>query len=301
MKQAQALRSLLKAGTFLHMPSVYDGIGGRMVESLGFEVAYVGGFVVGGKLAVSEPLVTMTEQIGVAQEVANAITIPVIADAGAGFGEPLHVMRTVRDFIAAGIAGIHIEDQLFPKRAHYHADQVHEIPIADFVEKIRYACKQRDLSDPDFVIIARTDSCREFGLDEAAARLNAVMEAGPDLGLLFPRTLEEAERAPKVCKLPLLYVQGRGNRDGRPIISRQDLQRMGYAGCIESQIVLTTAFHFIREALSELRETGNYTGMTESHYAAARKDLEDLIGLERFYEIEQQTVEKNKNSSKEKS
>jgi methylisocitrate lyase len=220
--------------------------------------------------------------------------VPVMVDAGAGFGEPLHVMRTVREFIEAGIAGIHIEDQLFPKRAHYHADQVHEIPVETFVEKILYACKERDATDPDFVIIARTDSCREFGLDEAASRLNAASSAGPDLGLLFPRNLEEAARAPKACKLPLVYVQGRGNRDGRPIIGRDELQRMGYAGCIESQVVLTTAFHFLRDALAELRRTGNYTGMSEAQYVIARKQIEDLIGLQKSYRIEQETVEKNR-------
>jgi methylisocitrate lyase len=110
--------------------------------------------------------------------------------------------------------------------------------------------------------------------------------------LLFPRTLQEAERAPKVCKLPLIYVQGRGNRDGRPIIGAHQLSQMGYAGCIESQIALTTGFHFLRESLLELRRTGNYTGLTEAQFASARKALEDLIGLEEFYKIEKATVEK---------
>lgn len=285
------LRKLLKSGTFLQMPSVYDAFGARLVQSEGFEAAYVGGYVVGAKLAVSEPLVTMTEQIAVAREVAQAVHIPVLADAGAGFGEPLHTMRTVREFSRAGIAGIHIEDQLFPKRAHYHADSVHEVTLEDFVQKIDYACRERNAVDPDFVIIARTDSCREFGLDEAAQRLNAAAKVGPDLGLLFPRTLEEAERAPKVCSLPLIYVQGRGNRDGRPIITRDELARMGYAGCLESQVVIATTLHYIKQALHELRQTGNYTGMTEQQYVTARKAVEDLIGLDEFYEIERQTVE----------
>lgn len=289
--RSSQLRSLLKGNTFLHLPSVYDALGARLVETVGFEAAYVGGYVVGAKLAVSEPLVTMTEQVTVAAEVANSVTIPVLADAGAGFGEPLHAMRTVREFLSAGIAGIHIEDQLFPKRAHYHADNVHQIPLEQFTEKIRYACRQRDELDRDFVIIARTDSCREFGLTEAAARLNAAAEEGPDLGLLFPRTLEEAEQAPRVCKLPLVYVQGRGNRDGRPIISRQELERMGYVACIESQVVLTTTFHFMKLALTELRKTGDFKGISEEDFVVARKAVEDVIGLDAFYKIERETVE----------
>ena len=112
------LRTLLRNKTFLHMPSVYDVIGGRLVQSLGFEAAYIGGYVTGGSTAITEPLLTMTEQVRLAGDIALNIGIPLIADAGAGFGEPLHTMRTVREFIRNGVAGVHIEDQLFPKRAH---------------------------------------------------------------------------------------------------------------------------------------------------------------------------------------
>src|SRR5882762_3767901 len=99
-------------------------------------------------------------------------TPTLIADAGAGFGEPLHTMRTVREFITVGVAGIHIEDQLFPKRAHYHKYVAHVVPRKEFVDKIRPACGQRDQSEKVFVITARTDPCRSEGLDEAIARVN---------------------------------------------------------------------------------------------------------------------------------
>lgn len=290
-RQTTRLRALLRQKTFLHMPSVYDAIGGRLVQSLGFEAAYVGGYVTGGSLAVSEPLLTMTEQIRVAGDVAQSVTIPVVADAGAGFGEPLHTMRTVREFIRNGIAGVHIEDQLYPKRAHYHKYVVHGIPTEEFVEKIKFSCQQRDKSDPDFVVIARTDTCRALGLEEASLRLNRAADVGADLGLLFPRTVEEAEQAPRVCRLPLVYVQSRGNRDGRPIISRQDLEQMGYVGCIEAQVVLCSAFHFVKQVLTELRETGSYTGMTNEEFVASRQQVEDIIDLTHAYEIEAQTVE----------
>ena len=132
-KATAALRAHLEAKTFLHMPAVYDPLGARLVEQAGFEAAYVGGYVTGSSRAVSEPLLTMTEQVAVAEEVAAALAIPVVVDAGAGFGEPLHTMRTVREYIRAGIAGVHIEDQLFPKRAHYHKYQVDAVPIEEFV------------------------------------------------------------------------------------------------------------------------------------------------------------------------
>jgi methylisocitrate lyase len=292
-----ALRAHLKARTFLHMPAVYDPLGARLVEQAGFEAAYVGGYVTGSSRAVTEPLLTMTEQVAVAEDVAAAIDIPVIADAGAGFGEPLHAMRTVRDFIRAGISGIHIEDQLFPKRAHYHKYQVHAIPTPDFVTKIKYACRARDESDPDFVVIARTDTCRELGLDEAADRINRAADVGADLGLLFPRNRKETEAATKVCKVPLVYVMSRGNRDGRPIFTRQELEQMGYVACIEAQAVLLPAFVAMQKMLSELRATGTFTQLSEAETVRARKDIEDLIGLEEHYKIEEETVEAENGSA----
>ena len=285
------LRELLSAKTFLHMPSVYDALTGRLVQSLGYESAYVGGYVTGGSLAVTEPLLTMTEQVRLAGEIAQNVNIPVLADAGAGFGEPLHTMRTVREFIRNGVAGIHIEDQLYPKRAHYHKYVVHGIPVEEFVEKIEYSVRQRNESDPDFVIIARTDTCRTLGLQEASMRLNRAADVGADMGLLFPRSLQEAEEAPRICRLPLVYVQSRGNRDGRPIFSRNQLIDMGYVACIEAQVVLCSALHHHRKMLRELRETGEVTGMTNQEWVDARQEVEDLIDLTAHYEIEQATVE----------
>jgi methylisocitrate lyase len=290
-RQSTKLRALLRNKTFLHMPSVYDAIGGRLVQSLGYEAAYIGGYVTGGSTAITEPLLTMTEQVRLAADIAQAIDIPLIADAGAGWGEPVHTMRTMREFIRFGVAGIHIEDQLFPKRAHYHKYVVHGIPVEEFVEKVEYSVKERDRSDPDFVIIARTDTCRALGLEEASMRLNRAADVGADLGLLFPRNPAEAEKATKVCRLPLVYVQSRGNRDGRPIFSRQELQQMGYVGCIEAQVVLCTAFHFLKKALAELRETGSYKGISEADFVKARQDVEDIISLNEYYEIEEKTVE----------
>jgi len=156
--KAQALRRLLKEEAFVYMPSAYDALGGRLVENLGFKAVYIGGFVTGGSRCTSEPLLTMDEQVRVAGDIAKAVKIPAIADGGAGFGEPLHTMRTVQEFSRTGISGIHIEDQLYPKRAHYHKNFAHAIPREKFVDKIKYACAARDETDKDFVIIARTDT-----------------------------------------------------------------------------------------------------------------------------------------------
>ena len=287
------LRALLASGEFLYMPSATTPIEGRLAEATGVKVVYTGGYATGASRAITEPLLTMDEHVRVAGEVARAVGVPLIADAGAGFGEPLHTMRTVREFAAAGVAGIHIEDQLFPKRAHYHRYVAHAVPLPEFVDKIRWACRERDRTDPDFVIIARSDTCREFGLDEAIGRVNAAAQVGADLCLVFPRNDAEAEAAPKRAKLPLVWVQSRGNRDGRPIYSLPELQRMGYRACIDAQLLLGVGVHFMKEALAEMLRTGSYTGIGDNRFTTLRKEIEDMIGLDDYYEVEAKTVEKS--------
>ncbi len=293
-KTTTQLRKLLRARKFLELPAVYDPLAARIAESLGFKSLYNGGFVTGGMSAISEPLLTMTEQVGVAERISAAVKVPLVMDAGAGWGEPLHTMRTVRECIRAGIAGVHIEDQLFPKRAHYHAYVAHNIPRRGYRDKIALACRQRDESDKDFVIIARSDACREQGFAEAIARMHIGADAGADMGLIFPRSHKEAVKTPRLCRLPMIYVQSRGNRDGRPDYSYGQLRDMGYAGCIDAILAVGVHFHFLREAFRELKETGDFNGLTKAEFIAARKGVEDLIGLEEYYRIERATVEKKR-------
>ncbi|HZN27538.1 MAG TPA: isocitrate lyase/PEP mutase family protein, partial [Burkholderiales bacterium] len=264
------------------------------------KTVYSGGFVTGGSTCISEPMLTMSEQIRIAADMANAVSIPVVMDAGAGWGEPLHTMRTVRECIRAGIAGIHIEDQLFPKRAHYHTYVTHNIPLDEYRDKLRLACEQRDKTDKDFVIIARSDAARIQGFKEAIKRVNVAADQGADMGLIFPTTHAEAVRTPKAAKVPMIYVQSRGNRDKRPLYSYSQLKDMGYAGCIDAIFAVGIQFRFMRKALQELKRTGDYTGMTEDEWVTARKQVEDIIGLEDYYKIEQATVEKIYGKSKAK-
>ena len=132
-----------------------------------------------------------------------------------------------------------------------------------------------------------------LGLDEAIGRINAAASVGADLGLMFPRSQEDAVEAPRRSKLPLVYVQSRGNRDGRPIYSNSELKGMGYCANIDAQILIGVGVHFWQQALREIVETGNYTGISESSFLTLRKNIEDLIGLEEHYNIEQRTVQKD--------
>jgi 2-methylisocitrate lyase-like PEP mutase family enzyme len=289
--KTRRLRELVASGRLLYMPSAATPLEGKLGEAAGCPVVYTGGYVTGASRAITEPLLTMDEQVRVAGDVARAVAVPLLADAGAGFGEPLHTMRTVREFAAAGVAGVHIEDQLYPKRAHYHGYQVHAIARDEFVAKIKYACRQRDETDRDFLVIARSDTCREFGLEEAIGRVNAAADVGADMGLVFPRNRAEAEAAPVMATVPLIWVQSRGNRDGRPILPLGELEAMGYRGCIDAQLLLGTAVHFMQRALAEIIATGDYSGISDAEFTTLRKEIEDLIGLDAYYRIEAETVE----------
>ena len=185
------LKSRLAAGETIVAPGAYDPMSARVVQSLGFDTVYVGGYMSGAHLAVTEPLMTLTEQVDVAQRVAKSVPLPVICDAGAGYGDPVHTMHTVRTFERAGICGIHIEDQVFPKRASYHAGLEHVIPIDEFLEKMRYALQAR--SDPNFLIIGRTDSFTavEGDMDDAIRRGIALRDLGVDV--VMPRGVRQRE------------------------------------------------------------------------------------------------------------
>jgi len=289
-----ALRRLLAEERFIDMPVACDPLYGRVIEKLGFRTVYNGGFATGATRAVSEPLLTLDEQVRSAGDIAKAVAVPVVADAGAGFGEPLHAMRTVKEFIHAGIAGVHIEDQLYPKRAHYHKYVAHVIPRKDFADKIKFACRQRDETDKDFVIIARSDSCRFEGLEEAVTRINMAADVGADMGMIFPRTPEELRQATKLAKIPLVYVRSLGNRDNRPTPSSAQLADMGYKACIDAILYLLVSFHYAKQALTELREKGEFTGLSQDACVTARHDIETLVGLDQFYEVEEETVEDKK-------
>ena len=191
MTLRSSLKSRLAAGETILAPGAYDPMSARLVQSLGFDTVYVGGYMSGAHLAVTEPLMTLTEQVEVAERVAKSVNLPVLCDAGAGYGDPVHTMHTVRTFERAGICGIHIEDQVFPKRASYHAGLEHVIPIDEFLEKMRYALEAR--SDPDFLIIGRTDSFTavEGDLDDAIRRGNALRDLGVDV--VMPRGVRQRE------------------------------------------------------------------------------------------------------------
>jgi 2-methylisocitrate lyase-like PEP mutase family enzyme len=290
------LRQLLQSGIPIEAPGAWDPLTARLLQDCGYPCLMVGGWITGASTAITEPLLTMTEQVAVAGAVARSVLVPVIADGHTGYGDPVHVMRAVREYEGAGIAAIHIEDQLFPKRAHYHANVKHTIPIDEMVEKIRYAIHAR--ANPDFVIIGRTDihDAVGGGLDQTIARMRAYRDAGADMLMPFPspgdnphdydlkaaRALREA-----VPEVPLIWLAGETGSDREPTI--KELHEAGYQTVMYPLSFLFAAFDGVARLAADTQRAGR---ALIPRSAEIQAKVQDLIGLNEMFRIEQATTER---------
>ena len=245
-------RERLRADGMITAPGAYDCITARLVEQAGFPAVYMTGAGTAATLGYPDyGLVTMSEMTANAGRLAAATTLPVIADADTGYGNELNVVRTVREYERRGVAGIHIEDQGFPKRCGHLEDKV-VIPLSDYLAKIRAAASAK--RDPDFLLIARTDSRAVLGFEEAIRRANAALEAGADMAFVeAPQTREEVAAIPRLVGGPcLLNVVWRGKT---PDISLDDAQSMGYKVAILPALLFTAVIGVCDAMLEELRRT----------------------------------------------
>jgi 2-methylisocitrate lyase-like PEP mutase family enzyme len=253
MKASTQLRQLLAQTDMVVAPGAYDGLTARLIEQAGFKAAYMTG--AGTSAARGYPdfgLLTMTEMVENAATLARSVSIPVIADADTGYGNELNVTRTVREYEARNIAGIHIEDQVSPKRCG-HLDGKEIISRAEFIAKIRAAAAAR--RDPDFLIIARTDARAVIDFDEAIARANAALEAGADMAFVeATQTLEEVAAVPRLVKGPCLLNVVPGGKT--PVFHLSEAQSMGYRLTILPGILFKSAIEAVDATLKDLRETG---------------------------------------------
>lgn len=290
MTVREQLRQALNSDEVVVAPTCTDAFTARIIEREGFSAVYLGGYAFGAISGLSEPLTTMMEIIQAAEHIARRVKIPLIVDAGAGFGEPVHVTRTVREFEWAGVSGIHLEDQHYPKRAHYHRDyREHVIPLDEYRMKIRAAVQAR--SDPNFIVIGRTDAMRTDGYEEGIRRARAALEEGADAAMVFPNSREEAASAPKDIGGPAVYVNSWGNRVGRPVLPVPELQSMGYSVMIEALPAPLAILRSVRDVYRHLKQTG-MCNFDHEEAIALRAEIEDLIGLPEYYEIEAATTEK---------
>ena len=287
-RMTTVFREMLLAPGIIHAPIAYDPLTAKIAESVGFRCLDLGGYALGAISCVSEPLLSLEEVLMATRRITAAVDIPLMVDGGAGYGDPVHVIRTVRELERAGAAAVHIEDQVYPKRIHYHKGVEHVISASEMCQKIRHAVHAR--RDSDFVIAARTDAMRTDGFAEGIRRANLYAEAGADMVMIFPNTPEEARRAPSEVRAPLIYVNSEGNRLGRPIFAVAELEAMGYKMVNDAISAITVMFTSVKELFVRLKQTGR-TGLDQAVFKGIRKEIEDTIGLEEYYRIEEETVE----------
>ena len=274
---------------FILALGVWDPYTARVAEALGIQCVHIGGYQLGAHYVTSEPLLTLTELATTTRYVTSAVKIPVVVDAGAGFGEPLHVMRTVKELERAGAVSIHIEDQIYPKRVHYHKGIEHVVSRAEMVAKIKAAVAAR--TDPNFVIMGRTDAMKTDGFAEGVERANLYLEAGAEMVMIFPNTREEAIQAPREIKGLLAYTNSEGNRFGRPLFTAQEFEDMGYKLSTYPTALLCPVTQELKRVITNLTTKGE-SGLPQDKMILWRKEVEDLIGLEEYYKIESATVER---------
>ncbi|RVT91776.1 isocitrate lyase/PEP mutase family protein [Rhodovarius crocodyli] len=252
MTQTSKLRALLAAPTMVRAPGVYDGITAKLAAQAGFPAVYMTGAGTSASLGYPDyGLLTMSEMAANGALIARSVDVPVIADADTGYGNELNVTRTVQEYERAGIAGLHLEDQGFPKKCG-HLDDKEIIPREEYVAKIRAAVAAR--RDPDFLIIARTDAGAVMGMEEAIARANLALEAGADMAFVeAARSMEEVAAIPRQVRGPCLLNMVRGGKT--PDMSLADAEAMGYRLTIMPSLLLSAIMQVCDETLRVVRET----------------------------------------------
>ena len=287
-RMTTVFREMLKAPGIIHAPIAYDPLTAKIAEQVGFRCLDLGGYALGASSCVPEPLLSLEEVCIATRRITAAVNIPLMVDGGAGYGEATNVIRTIHEFERAGAASVHIEDQVYPKRVHYHKGIEHVIPAEDMCEKVRYAVRAR--RDPDFVIVARTDAMRTDGFAEGVRRANLYAEAGAAMIMIFPNNAEETRQAPKEIRAPLIYVNSEGNRLSRPLLPINQLEDYGYKMVNDAISAITVMYKNVKELFTRLKQTGS-TGLDQEAARKIRKEIEDTMGLDDYYRIEEQTVE----------
>jgi len=289
MRSRQVLRQLFQRNRLLVAPGCFDGLSARLVEEAGFEAAYLSGGAVARSMGIPDiGLVTMSEVIERAAQVASAVSIPVIADADTGYGNAVNLVRTVREFERTGVAAIHIEDQITPKRCG-HLDGKEVIGLGEMENKLEAALASR--SDADFCIIARTDARGVHGFDDAILRGRAFAKLGVDaIFVEAPQSEAELQEIPRALpNIPLLVNVFKGGKT--PMLSVERLQQMGYRIAIYPSETQRAGIHAMRQALGLLKRDGTTEAMDDA--LTTFKERDKIVGLDEWQTIERQFMAVN--------
>jgi 2-methylisocitrate lyase-like PEP mutase family enzyme len=293
MTLRQVFKQFLKRGKLLVAPGCFDGLSARLVQEAGFEAAYLSGGAVARSMGLPDiGLVTMSEVIERAAQVVSAVKIPIIADADTGYGNAINLVRTVREYERVGVAAIHLEDQITPKRCG-HLDGKEVISLPEMIKKLEAALASR--ADPDFCIIARTDARGVHGLDDAISRARAFAQLGVDAVFVeAPQSESELEQIPRaLLNIPLLVNVFKGGKT--PMLPVERLEKMGYRIAIYPSETQRAAIYAMRQALSLLKREGTTEAMDEA--LTTFKERDTIVGLDDWQELERKflSIDSGKN------
>ncbi|MEM7252649.1 MAG: isocitrate lyase/PEP mutase family protein [Pseudomonadota bacterium] len=290
MGSATTLRERFKAGLVL-APGVYNALFAKTVEQVGFDAVYVTGFGTAARYGYADVgLVTQTEMVQNLRYICRATSLPVVADMDTGYGNALNVRRTVRDYERAGVAGFHLEDQVFPKKCGFMEGKA-VIPMEEHVQKIKAALDAR--LDPDTVVIARTDALAPNGWDDALRRALAYRDAGADLVFVDGiRTLDELEIYSRELAKPGIPCLYNGH-----LVDAATANAMGFQLQIIAGLSLGAVWKSANASMQELLSVGS-TKQTTTQFGPPPEgeSVNDLLGVPEVYELEQRYAPESENA-----
>ena len=281
MKRTTQFKTLLRSKGILVAPGAFDGLSARLIERAGFPLIYVTGGGVARSMGYPDMgLITMSEVITRAKNIVDVTEIPILADADTGYGNALNVMRAVREFENVGVAGIHIEDQITPKKCgHYERKSL--ISEEEMMKKIEAAIEAR--TDPDFIIIARTDARAVEGLENAIQRGKRYAEAGADMIFVeAPQSVEEIKKIAASISTPLLINMFKGGKT--PLVPMDELEAMGYRVAIVPSPLQLAAIHAMEQVLQILKKEGTIEPFSER--MVSFKERDEIVDLPKYEELE---------------
>ncbi|MDE0659046.1 MAG: isocitrate lyase/phosphoenolpyruvate mutase family protein [Gammaproteobacteria bacterium] len=283
MSVRSRLRAAIDAREVVFAPLALDALTARIAEQAGFQAVYLSGGALGYTHAVSEALLTLDELVHATRRVVARSDVAVIADAGVGFGDAVHMTRTIREIEAAGAAAVEIEDQVAPKRVSHHRGIEHLVAPEEMAAKVEHAVRSRD--DRDFLVIARTGAVKNESFEDAVRRANLYRDAGADLLMLMPRADEQWAQAPKRIDGPLATIS---SLDTRRAEAWRDL---GWSLVVDPFTTQAVVVDALRTLYGRFMAEGQ-TGTDRQRILETYRMLSDLAGFAPLYAIEDATTER---------
>jgi methylisocitrate lyase len=284
-----SLREMISGSSLVEAPVVFNPLCAKLAEAAGFPALYLGGGGLGYIQCVTEANLTLTEMVRIGIDIRTVSRLPLILDGACGWGDPMHLRRTINMVEAAGFAGIEIEDQLMPKRAHHHIGIEHMIDSGLMCAKIREAVKAR--RGTDFVIIGRTNALRSSTMDDALGRAEAYRAAGADVLLVMAHRAEHFRHLGERLAPPLMTLTGDGQLR-KMGLTKADLEALGFRLLVDAMTPVLLFHQTMKQCYEAIANGDSADLLAPQGLGHAQNELHRTIGLDAMLAVERETVEK---------